>query len=259
MTNTTPPRQSNTIWRVLRWITLILLLVLVIAVAGFSFWALNIPDPMPEALAALESDDNVTVTADDGDWYWFTPAEAPPTTALIFYPGGKVDYRAYAPMAHAIATEGYAVAIPRVRLNLAILEIGAADPIIAAYPNIENWVFGGHSLGGSTAAFYADSTPDNVAGLFFVGSYPSMDLSASGIPALSVYGTLDGLATVEDIDASRASLPDDADFIEIEGGNHAQFGWYGDQSGDNSATVSRDEQQAQTVDAVVAFLAQFDA
>jgi hypothetical protein len=27
--------------------------------------------------------------------------------------------------------------------------------------------------------------------------------------------------------------------VPIEGGNHAQFGWYGFQDGDNAATISR--------------------
>jgi hypothetical protein len=43
-------------------------------------------------------------------------------------------------------------------------------------------------------------------------------------------------------------------YVIIEGGNHAQFGDYGPQPGDNQATISRADQQAQTVEAVVKFL-----
>jgi hypothetical protein len=43
--------------------------------------------------------------------------------------------------------------------------------------------------------------------------------------------------------------------VPIEGGNHAQFGWYGTQAGDGQATISREAQQAQIVDATTALLA----
>ena len=44
--------------------------------------------------------------------------------------------------------------------------------------------------------------------------------------------------------------------VEIEGGNHAQFGNYGPQKGDLPATISAEEQQAQAVDAITDFIAQ---
>ena len=43
--------------------------------------------------------------------------------------------------------------------------------------------------------------------------------------------------------------------VEIEGGNHAQFGNYGPQEGDLPATISAEEQQAQTVAAISGFIA----
>jgi DNA-directed RNA polymerase omega subunit len=58
--------------------------------------------------------------------------------------------------------------------------------------------------------------------------------------------------------AAAPLLPPGTRFIPIEGGNHAQFGWYGDQNGDNPATISRAEQQKLTVDATVEVLAQVD-
>ena len=62
-------------------------------------------------------------------------------------------------------------------------------------------------------------------------------------------------ATVDEVQASQPLLPATATFAPIEGGNHAQFGSYGDQPGDNPATISREEQQAQTVAATAALLA----
>jgi hypothetical protein len=49
-------------------------------------------------------------------------------------------------------------------------------------------------------------------------------------------------------------LPTDATFVPIQGGDHAQFGWYGPQPGDNPASISREIQQAQIVQATEDFL-----
>ena len=74
----------------------------------------------------------------------------------------------------------------------------------------------------------------------------------------SIYGTLDGLATTEKIAASRPQLPPTTEWVAIAGGNHAQFGWYGPQSGDNPATISREEQQRQIVEATLRLLVSLD-
>ncbi len=233
-------------WLKKRWWVIIVGIVL-LAVVGFIAWGLIIPDPMPEALGAMQSDAEVTITTDP--WIVFQPTDQDPTAGLIFYPGGRVDPRAYAPLAHAIASQGYLVVIVPMPLNLAVFGSGRAGSVIQAYPEIEHWVIGGHSLGGSMAASYADKHRDQIAGLLLLASYPasSNDLSDSDQKVTSIYGTQDGLATKDKIDASRELLPADTTWIPIEGGNHAQFGWYGDQSGDNPATMSRLEQQARVL------------
>ncbi len=163
----------------------------------------------------------------------FKPADGKFTTGFIIYPGGRVDYRAYAPMAHQLAAHGFVVLIPRMLLNLAVFGIEKASEGIASEPTVKHWVIGGHSLGGSMAANYLFKHPDQFDGLVFLASYPasSDDLSAYTGKVLSISGSLDGLATPAKITASRALLPKDAQFVEIEGGNHAYFGWYGNQSG----------------------------
>ena len=84
------------------------------------------------------------------------------------------------------------------------------------------------------------------------------DLSDYQLAVSSIYGTQDGLATGDEIVASRSLLPPDTWWTVIEGGNHAQFGWYGPQSGDNEATISREEQQAQIVAATLRLLQQME-
>ena len=48
--------------------------------------------------------------------------------------------------------------------------------------------------------------------------------------------------------------PETTAWVAIEGGNHAQFGWYGPQRGDNPASISREAQQEQIVRATLALL-----
>ncbi len=232
-----------------RWLLLVPL-ILLCAAGGFVLWASIVPPPMPEALAALGSDSGVTVQVNGT--IEFLP-DASTDTGLIFYAGGKVDARSYAPMAHALAEQGYLVVLPPMLLNLAFFSVNAADSVIAAHPEIEHWALGGHSLGGSMAARYVQAHPQ-IEGLALLGAYPDVDLSAYGLDAVVIYGSQDGLATVAEVEAARAFLPASAQWLLIEGGNHAQFGWYGEQAGDNSANISRDEQQAQTIAAVAALL-----
>ena len=103
----------------LKWVLVAVAIVLVVSAGGFVVWASDASQPMPEVLAALQSDAQVAV--ETGRWIVFRPVLTAPTTGLILYPGGKVDARAYAPAAHAIAARGYLVVITPMPLDLAVL------------------------------------------------------------------------------------------------------------------------------------------
>ncbi|GEL08043.1 alpha/beta hydrolase [Salisediminibacterium halotolerans] len=175
-------------------------------------------------------------------------------TGVIIYPGARVDPEAYSLIGASLAEEGFTVFIPEMRFNLAFFEIGKADALIEEFAELEQWVIGGHSLGGVAAASYAYDK--DVDGLFFYASYPqdSNDFSEQNLPMLSIYAERDGLTTLEDIDETSQLFSDEAVFKEIEGGNHAQFGVYGDQSGDRPATISVKEQQEEIIAATVRWL-----
>ncbi|MCE1195304.1 alpha/beta hydrolase [bacterium] len=208
----------------------------------------------PKALAALAGDAGVKVELNR--WAVFAPASGVPSAGFIFYPGGNVDWRAYAPSAREIARAGFLVVIAPMPLNLAVFDANAADSIIAAFPNIGRWAIGGHSLGGVMAARYAGRRGGKVAGLILWASYPakSDDLSKSPLRVASISGARDGLSTPAKIAASRALLPPSTIWTVIEGGNHAQFGWYGPQKGDNEAAIAPEAQQDAIVAASVALL-----
>ncbi len=230
--------------------------LVLLALFGAAIIGLRPAEPMPQALMALHEDAQVQVQTEP--WLIFKPRGMEPSTGLILYPGGLVDPRAYAPLAHDIAARGYLVVVPTMPLNFAILDIGRADAIIRNFPTIRRWAIGGHSLGGVAAAMFVKGHPQAVTGLVFWASYPSDNdnLSNLDLRVLSIYGTRDGLSTAQKIDASRRLLPASTRWLVIEGGNHGQFGWYGLQSGDGVATISREEQQSQIVDATTRLLKQ---
>ncbi|MBI5824917.1 MAG: alpha/beta hydrolase [Chloroflexi bacterium] len=228
--------------------------LVVSSVFAFVFWAGDISPAADPALQAMQSDSQVFASAENG-WVIFFPADEPqPEMGFIFYPGGRVDYRAYAPALRRIAAQGYFVALVPVPLNLAFFDVNAAARVIARYPEVQDWAVGGHSLGGVAASSYAANHPD-IKGVVFWASYPANDaLKLMDTKALSIYGTNDGLATIATIDESRTLLPADSQFVAIEGGNHAQFASYGLQAGDNEAAISPEEQWTQVANATVEFL-----
>jgi hypothetical protein len=238
-----------------RYVLIGLAAILLVAVAGFVVWAANPLGPEEQALAALEAGDNVTVKI--GDFIVFQPTDVNPNTGFIFYPGGRVDYQSYAPALREIAAQGYLVVLVPAPLNLMVFDPNKAADVFPQFPQIEHWAVGGHSLGGAMAANYLYTHPDAAEGLVLWASYPAdnNDLSTSGLQVLSVYGTLD-MAGMEPFENSQALLPENTTWVVIQGGNHAQFGDYGPQPGDNTATISAADQQAQIVKATTEFLSQ---
>ena len=223
--------------------------------------------PMPEALAVLSSDEAVTYAEGilpgsfiNPRYDLFVPAGTNPTKGFIIYPGGLVDPRAYAPLARAIAAEGFLTVIIHMPVDLAFLGIKRAGRFMPEFESITTWVVGGHSLGGVAACGYAEDFADKIKGVVLWASYPSkmFRIEDKNLAALSIYGTEDGLTTLDEIENSRQHLPAGTRFVAIEGGNHTQFGWYGEngasQQGDKEASISREEQQNQIISATVAFL-----
>ena len=234
-------------------IALSMIILVVVAVAAFVWWGSHPLEAMPEAREALESDDSVLVIPKN--WIIFSPLINSPEMGIILYPGGRVDPIAYAPLAREIAEEGNLVIISRMPLNLAFFDIDVADEIMQANPGIKYWVIGGHSLGGAMAAEYVSANPSAVKGLFLWASYSAENTNLSvltDLSVLSIYGTEDG--GVKEIRISRERLPKNTFWVEIEGANHAQFGWYGEQPGDGEATISREAQQGIILENTLAFL-----
>lgn len=222
---------------------------IVLAMLGFYGWTRLSRYPAFENAASLAAD-----AQNAEGWVVFEPNDEP-IAGLVFYPGGLVDPAAYAPLMQRVSEGGVLAVIVPMPLELAFFDIRRADDVIAAYLDIEHWAIGGHSLGGAMACEYVARNPEAMDGLVLLGSYPaeSTDLSALDLQAVSIYGTEDGVS-VDVFEDSAARLPGDTVLVEISGGNHAQFGDYGPQKGDGTASISREEQQRLTAEAIFLLL-----
>lgn len=189
-----------------------------------------------------------------------TAREQSRATGLIFYPGGLVAGEAYIPLLDDLAEAGYPVLIVDMPLGLAVFAPLRGLTLTTEYPGVARWIIAGHSLGGAMAARAVHREPDALAGLILLASYPanSDDLSDRDIPTVSIFAERDGLATPEEIESSTTLLPPTTVFVEIAGGNHAQFGAYGPQDGDNEATIAAEVQQRLTVRAMLQLLDSFN-
>lgn len=211
----------------------------------------------------LESDANITVE-ETSRLITFRPNLIQQPTGLIFFPGGLVQPEAYAPLAHAIAEQGYHVFIVKLPFGSAPLASQEAEvmdqalEIMQAETTVQYWVVGGHSRGAAMASRFAHLYGDQFDGLILIGtSHPkeaAFDLSNTNLPVTKIYASSDGLASMEEVEANALYLPADTNWVLIEGGNHAQFGYYGTQLGDNQASISREQQQSLTLEAMLEVL-----
>ena len=233
-----------------RKIALIAALAVLICCVGGCFLYLNdYYRASEEVNEYFEKDGSVSISDIDSGLYLDGPGTE---NALIFYPGAKVEYTAYVPLMYELAENGVDVFIIKMPCNLALFGINKADDIMSEY-SYEHVYLGGHSLGGAMAAVYAAKHADSTEldGLVLLAAYPTKSLAESDLRVLTIYGSEDQVLSMEKIEAGRSLMPANATETVIEGGNHAQFGCYGEQKGDGTATISAEEQWKQTTTAIL--------
>ncbi|MBW4085503.1 alpha/beta hydrolase [Paenibacillus sp. S150] len=226
-------------------------IIVILIAAGIFLWRYLTPyAPAERAEVALVSAGGVSVEQND-NWISFEPS-ATLGAAVIFYPGALVAAEAYAPLAQKIAAAGHPFYIAKMPLNLAVIKSDAAEEIIRVHPKL-TFVLGGHSLGGVMASRYAAEHADQLKGVFFLASYPDEkgSLEDTTLSVLSVLGTEDKVIDQENYNKGRSYLPGNTVYYSVKGGNHAQFGSYGEQKGDGKATISEEEQQTLTARAML--------
>ncbi|WP_083936366.1 alpha/beta hydrolase [Nocardiopsis ganjiahuensis] len=232
--------------RALLWTTAVLTALLLVAGVAFAVWALTPYRAEPGPLLRAEEDPAVVVERRDGSVV-IAPAEDPSGVGVVFYPGARVEAEAYAAAwAPVVARSGATVVVPDLRLNLALFDPARGESAVEAAPGISEWYLGGHSMGGAFAAQYLGSGDGDVewAGLVLWASYPT---ESSGLAerddlgVLSVAGGNDGVLTADEMAERAPYLPENAVTEVIEGMNHAQFGAYGEQSGDSAPELTDEE------------------
>ena len=232
-------------------IGVLLVLVLALGVGCFVFIS-DYYHADEEALAVLGSveTDEVIVSQKDG-MAVFLPRGGS-DTGLIFYPGGKVEYSAYAPLLYRCAEMGITCVLVEMPGNLAVLDINAADGIQERYTHVNEWYLAGHSLGGAMASSYLASHAEAYEGIILLGAYATEPLQHERV--LSIYGSEDRVLNMEQYEEGRANLPADYTELIIDGGCHAYFGAYGAQEGDGVPTITAETQWDITAQAIAQFV-----
>ena len=198
----------------------------------------------------LKSTETVKVRETNSGYLFDGPGK---DSAIIFYPGGKVEPKAYAPLLSELAASGIDCFLLNVRFKIAMLDKNRADKVLNSNYDYSNWYLAGHSLGGVVASMYANKNDTRVSGLILLAAYPTSKVG-NNIKMLSIYGSDDGVLDMDKYTQAKKYESINNNEIVIIGGNHSQFGNYGLQKGDNEAVVSRSEQQATTVESIVKFI-----
>lgn len=234
--------------RYFRIITLIAILIFAVTVYLFQHYK-----PADEATALIERQSEMIVEEKIGmkTALVITPPEVDDSVGWIIYPGGKVDYRAYAVLGYRLAQEsGQRVIIVSFPFHLAVFDINAGKAWMDKYEDTDKWYVVGHSLGGVMGAQMAKSE-DRVAGVGFLASYPSADFSDSDLRMISIRGSSDKILNIAAFADAQKKFSPYSEFYVIQGGNHSQFGSYGFQKDDGMATVTKEKQIEMVVDFLV--------
>ena len=233
-------RQSRS-WIRRRWWVIPAAAVLIMAAAFFAYTS-DYYRAEEKALQALDSDETVRVSEVREGWLFDGPAE---DTAIIFYPGAKVEETAYAPLLHELAAQDMDAFLVKVPFRIAFFGKGKAGDVMALH-EYDKWYAGGHSLGGVVAAEIAADNPEKLEGLILLASYPTKKID-DGLTEILIVGSEDGVVNRERLEEAEKFAPERFIKAQIDGGNHAGFGMYGPQKGDGAAAISADQQIKETV------------
>lgn len=198
----------------------------------------------------LKSGSGVKVSESKDAYFFDGPGSE---SAVVFYPGAKVEETAYAPLMFRLARQGTDCFLLKLPFRMAIFEPNAADDVTRAY-DYDHWYLMGHSLGGIVAAEYNAKNTEETDGVVLLASYPTVPVPNSE-KLLSIYGSNDGCLSRNEYRGSKGLWPKLRTELIINGGNHAGFGYYGPQKGDGEAGISPYEQQSWTIDSIKKFTA----
>lgn len=222
-------------------IILSVLTTLVLLGGGFFVYVSDYYHGDQTAMALAADTTKVTVMED----LMILDPTVPGDTGLIFYPGGKVEAEAYLPLLDRLRDHGVTCVLVKMPFNLAVFNKSGGEAAFEARPEITHWLIGGHSLGGVMASSFAVDHPDRIEGVILLGAYVYGGWSPD--KALTIYGS-------RDLVLDKTKIDYQTNVLILDGGNHANYGNYGEQKGDGAPTISAVEQQRLTVEAILDFI-----
>ncbi len=227
----------------LKQVSIILFLVVTSGTMIFALLTAFPAQPGRQAVEQLSSDLTVKVTSTPG-WLIFTPLNTTPKTGFIFYAEKNVEHQAYTPVLKRIASQGYLIIVPDMPFNQPSFGVKKAGQIIQAFPEIEKWVIGGHGAGADAAARFSMQYETQLSGLVLWAPVlnPSVRLDSSLLNIVLIYGNQDGIITPEQIREYQEQLPSSTKWTPLVGGNHSQFGDFGQLANDDQASITAAEQ-----------------
>lgn len=200
------------------------------------------------AISAMEKSEAVKIQKIDGGYFFDGEGS---DTALIFYPGAKVECESYTKLMIMLSENGIDCFLADMPFNFAIFGAQKADLFINAY-KYDKWIMAGHSMGGLVASNYSAEHSDIIDGLVLLAAYPTGKVNDS-IKMISVYGSNDNCLNIEEYQKDKANWSENSEELILEGGNHSQFADYGEQKGDGKAAITAEEQQKATEEAIISF------
>lgn len=191
---------------------------------------------------------------------------------LIFYPGGLVDAHAYLPWMDSLVTrrDSLQIICLKVTANLSILDMQKAMNVLSDFPMINRWVISGHSLGGVVACFTVSQNENSFDALIPMAAWTTENYPLQNWPGavMSLSASADSLATPSEVNMNKYLFPPEASidtldfpmqrgfsyYKQIQGGNHAGFGKYGEQDGDGFAEITVEQQHGIIAESINNFL-----
>ena len=237
----------KTIKKAFKIIVIALISLTLIMTVGLFIYTIDSYGPLPDMRDGINelNLDGIEII-DDFDQISFLVDQ--PKKNIVIIPGGKVKPESYQYLAANLARSGYDVTIVKTLFNVAILTPNYGARFLK--DGIDNVVIG-HSLGGTVGSIFSEGDL-RVSHIIFLASYPISRVSDKDV--LVITGELDLVLDHERLFESQELMGDNAEKVEIEGGNHAQFGWYGPQKGDGVALIDTKTQQDLVINLIIQFI-----
>ncbi len=232
--------------KLIKKIMIVLLGLFLLLVIGLKVYSLSSYEPLQEMYQKLDEIglDGITFSEDFNELNFSVDN---PKKNIVFIPGGLVEPESYLYLATLLAREGYEVTISKALFNLPIFTPNYSERFLRE--DVDNVVIG-HSLGGVVGSIMASGN-NLVQEVILMGAYPIKDLSDKDVLFLTAEHD-DGMDPESFKDS--LSLAGSYSLFGINGGNHAQFGWYGPQKGDGDASISTLNQQNIVIEQILNFI-----